>query len=599
MRLHSKAVAILIMFLFLIALVVPMINGNITLNEPTPPVTSIRQIDKDSTIHQMDLIYSDNHDISYDPLFGFLSGCITDIFNNPLRGVRVRVSFHSTYKEDYTDTFGYYNVSPIPKCYCYKDVIVVKEGYNTISKSMPIGDTIMNFTLTPENILYVDDDGTADYTSIQDAIDNASYGDTVFVYNGTYHENVYIHKPLVLQGEDKDTTFIDGGGSGNVVEVDVNWVTISSFTIQNGYKSIWISDSSNNNTIIGNIVTSKGYSIWISSSSNNNAVIGNTITDNHWDGIMIEDGSSRNTIIENTIDANRFGIHLSESSGNNISNNIFKSNGIMIAGDRYIESWNSHIIKNNIANGRPIRYYKNMDNVTFPCDTAQVILANCSNFCIKNLNLSDVDIGIQLGFSSNNTITENVINNNYGGIRLYCSLDNTITENIITDNFCSGIWQSGSSRNTIIENTIDNNYYGIRLYFSYNITIRRNTIQNNEYGIEIINPSDGTKIYQNNFIDNNNSALNKKNTEWDNGRIGNYWDDYKEKYPDAHRRLFRPWIWNKPYDIPGDDNSDNFPLSIPYSEDNLIFILTDFFHRLFNFDWQPAKEPYDIPFLEV
>jgi len=41
MRLHSKAVAILIMFLFLMASVVPMINGNILLYEPEPPVTSI------------------------------------------------------------------------------------------------------------------------------------------------------------------------------------------------------------------------------------------------------------------------------------------------------------------------------------------------------------------------------------------------------------------------------------------------------------------------------------------------------------------------------------------------------------------------------
>jgi len=41
MRLHSKAVAILIMFLFLMTSVVPMINGSVILYEPEPPVTTI------------------------------------------------------------------------------------------------------------------------------------------------------------------------------------------------------------------------------------------------------------------------------------------------------------------------------------------------------------------------------------------------------------------------------------------------------------------------------------------------------------------------------------------------------------------------------
>ena len=41
MRKYAKAVAILIMFLFLLASVVPMVNGNMRLDDPTVPVTSI------------------------------------------------------------------------------------------------------------------------------------------------------------------------------------------------------------------------------------------------------------------------------------------------------------------------------------------------------------------------------------------------------------------------------------------------------------------------------------------------------------------------------------------------------------------------------
>ena len=62
-------------------------------------------------------------------------------------------------------------------------------------------------------------DGTQDfpYKTIHEGITAASAGDTVFVLNGTYNENVVITKNLTFTGENKDTTFIDGGGNGHVI----------------------------------------------------------------------------------------------------------------------------------------------------------------------------------------------------------------------------------------------------------------------------------------------------------------------------------------------------------------------------------------------
>jgi pectin methylesterase-like acyl-CoA thioesterase len=66
--------------------------------------------------------------------------------------------------------------------------------------------------------IYVDvknmgfEDGTIGYpyNTIQEGIDAASNGDTVFVFSGTYFENVIVNKAINLTGENKDTTIIDG-----------------------------------------------------------------------------------------------------------------------------------------------------------------------------------------------------------------------------------------------------------------------------------------------------------------------------------------------------------------------------------------------------
>ena len=61
-----------------------------------------------------------------------------------------------------------------------------------------------------------------DYDTIQAAVDAAAPGDTVYVRSGTYFEHVVLNKQLTLQGEDLATTIIDGGGTGDVIEVSVN-----------------------------------------------------------------------------------------------------------------------------------------------------------------------------------------------------------------------------------------------------------------------------------------------------------------------------------------------------------------------------------------
>jgi parallel beta-helix repeat protein len=92
---------------------------------------------------------------------------------------------------------------------------------------------------------YVDADGICDgytpcYTTIQSAVNAASSGELVYIYAGIYNEHVIINKSLTLQGEDRETTIIDGGGSGDVIYVSANYVTVVGVTVRNGYNGIYL-----------------------------------------------------------------------------------------------------------------------------------------------------------------------------------------------------------------------------------------------------------------------------------------------------------------------------------------------------------------------
>jgi nitrous oxidase accessory protein NosD len=85
------------------------------------------------------------------------------------------------------------------------------------------------------NTLYVGGNGSKNYSRIQDAIDNASIGDAIFVYSvsSPYYENIIITKNNIkLVGENKYYTIIDGKGIGHVIEINADNVSIEGFTIQ-------------------------------------------------------------------------------------------------------------------------------------------------------------------------------------------------------------------------------------------------------------------------------------------------------------------------------------------------------------------------------
>ena len=162
---------------------------------------------------------------------------------------------------------------------------------------------------------------------IQDLIDNASVGDTIYIPSGTYYENIIINKSISLVGEDKNTTIIDGCEIGDVVYISSDWVNVSGFTIRNCsyYEHGIMLYSTNNSTIMDNIISDNTIGLY-QVLCVNNTISGNNISSNKYWGIGLDIGTNYNTISGNNISDNSIGLNLHHSNSNNISGNYIISN---------------------------------------------------------------------------------------------------------------------------------------------------------------------------------------------------------------------------------------------------------------------------------
>jgi parallel beta-helix repeat protein len=277
------------------------------------------------------------------------------------------------------------------------------------------------------DILYVGGSGEGNYSSIQDAIDDAFYGDTVYVYNGTYYEQITIYKSINLIGEDKNSTIIDENGI--TVNIQTHNATLTRFTIQNGSQyTLHIDSDSSNNKIIGNIIINRydrptsHMGIWLDYNSINNTISNNEIEMFYVSGISVN--GDYNTITDNTIKNNRRrGVCISGNFNNINKNNIYKNDeiGINIWAD------NNLISENTI-----------MDN-----GNDGIYIYNDENTISKN-NIFNHTNGIYIkSYSKNNYIFENLITNNTYGIKATSSTDNLIYHN----NFHQNMVNAGGSGN--------------------------------------------------------------------------------------------------------------------------------------------------------
>ena len=305
--------------------------------------------------------------------------------------------------------------------------------------------------------IFVDDDydettqgwNVDHFSSILDAINAAKTEDTVFVYNGTYFGHIILDKSIVLVGEDKNNTIIDGEGFGNTVSVVADNVSISEFMIRN-------SGVESNNS--GLMVLSDDNIIY------DNIIVNNSV------GIILQ-RCKNNIVKDNFVESNVFGIGLHHC---NEENSIFK-------------------------------------NYVYDSNVSGIYLAYCANNTVNNNTIRNNSYGIALSFGEDNTVSDNFLSSNRNdGLNLYFCNETVFVRNKISGSEY-GIASAASNNNLMNENYIYNNsLYGIKLVLgSCNNEVYDNIITDGDVGVYISMDSFDTHLNGNLFSDNSQKLVDK------------------------------------------------------------------------------------------
>ncbi len=359
-----------------------------------------------------------------------------------------------------------------------------------------------------------------DYPSIQEAVNSATDGDTIYVKAGNYscakNQTLTIDKAITLTGENAQNT---------IINIDPPLVPMAIFTYQYMGYSDAIKIRADNVKVSGLTISTSGGAISI-------------------DGDSIE---LRNNIINSAL---------------SITGNYVKAtdNILDTQGNSVTLSGSHHTISNNTMKGVGCR-------ASYSTITQNVITGQA------------VD-GLIVIEGSSNTVYANKINaDGWYGIVVRLNVNGTI----IAQNFiegCVGIHMEWASNSIVSANTIKN-YAGIDLDRGSNNVFSENHLENNTIGLILgydqtdISRQHGGPCASNNTVFHNNFVKNKQQAidwnwlgtnYWDSGGEGNYWSNYNgsdwtfDGIGDSPYKLDEA----KSYYAETTQGIDHYPLMVPF-----------------------------------
>ena len=322
------------------------------------------------------------------------------------------------------------------------------------------------------NVFYVGGSGPNNYTSIQDAINDASNDDTIIVYSGQYFERVMVDKSLHLYGVDTGDgiPYVCANNTGSVFSVEEDNCIIDGFSAN---------DAGDNPSY-----ERAGFVLY-----SRNCIIKNCISQgNSFTGIYLGANGITNNVklINNTIRGAAVGIYMPPSPIGGSENILIMGNNIISNGEgmELNQGIDFLISKNNIiSNKRGVRIWfggKHIitDNNISESDSYGLLIEYSDHIVTNNtINYNGKQGIVVNGAYRNEIINNNISNNGDSGVTLWYASDNILEDNIVKYNGNIGIWANCEDGGEAHRNHICNNtfYGGLALYFSdYNIVYGNN-----------------------------------------------------------------------------------------------------------------------------
>ncbi|UGV41319.1 PGF-pre-PGF domain-containing protein [Methanococcoides orientis] len=296
-----------------------------------------------------------------------------------------------------------------------------------------------SFVHVVNSTIVVNSSGTADFTTIDEAICAASSGDTIVVEPGNYNEKLQFTGDNISlvssSGNPADVSVISPDSKDRTIVIIADNITISSINVSGGSWGIYVDESSGCN-------------------------ITNCYVSDNFIGIHMY--SSQNNDISNcTMLDNGFGLMVQRSGNNYFADNSLVDNIL----DCMFDSEPNAVSTSNTIDGKPIYYLVNSSDVIIdPASNAGLVhLIGCSNITVQDIFIENNFYGFYLHNSSNITIKNCTANVNAYGVHLSSSDENTMYGCNISDNIIDGISLTGSSGNLIYNNYFNNIFSNVHV----------------------------------------------------------------------------------------------------------------------------------------
>ena len=294
-----------------------------------------------------------------------------------------------------------------------------------------------------------------------------------------------------------ENVFVNGSGTGKCLQ------------IKNSLKNFIIK----NCTLVESGLDYRDAGIYLDNITNGRIV--NCTSINNYNGIRVLGYSKNNSYFSNNLVDNRYGIIMIRSDLTLISNNRIENN---VYGIELERCTNQKIFSNIFIN-----------------DPSNLWLDECSDLTIYNNTFGYGSSGIRVEYGERIYIKENIIKNcDWCGLHFDTTQNSHIENNTISQN-ANGIimiTDQANGNNTINNNIITKNGKGIGIN---DINCVNNCIYNNSFYSNTAHASDGGT-----------------NNLWDNGVLGNYWDNYNGK------DINDDGIGDDPYHV--GNGVDNYPI---------------------------------------